>query len=204
MSRYHRLNLRCNPFERLEPDELIEVAIPQFPLEPLIEQIQAGGVAVQFIGRSGHGKSTHLALLHQHFPDAPYLKFNARQSHPSIPNAPVLFLDETQRLPFFRRDRIWRRAQSLVIGTHWPHQFSLRRAGFRPITHHVRGLDADAVQQMAMRRIERARLDDGRESVGISAEFAHQLTRQYRGNVEAIVDALYDHFYDRAYAHERA
>lgn len=94
---FEELNLRRNPFGEPAPEEMAALTVVE--VEQYVEQLSRPGFAVQYLGEAGRSKSTHLRGLHRFFPDIPYLKFPENTRIPKIPHAPVLFLDETQRLP---------------------------------------------------------------------------------------------------------
>ena len=104
---FAQLNLRWNPFGEPAPEDIASLAVVD--VEAYVERLRRPGYAVQYLGEAGRGKSTHLIALHRFFPDMPYLKFPENAKIPRIPHAPVLFLDEAQRLPPGLRRRIFSR-----------------------------------------------------------------------------------------------
>jgi hypothetical protein len=191
---FANLNLRRNPFGEPADDERAGLAVidPDL-LDRLVRSLSQPGFAVQFLGECGRGKSTHLHALRAHFPDAPYIHFAEGERPAPIPVAPVLFLDETQRLPWRTRRRVFRRDVALAIGTHRDHSRELTRAGRRVETVYLEGFAAPRLHRIIERRIEWARRGPGpipsvgRENVG-------RLRDRFGGDLRAIEDHLYDVF----------
>lgn len=151
------------------------------------------GFTVQFIGDCGRGKSTHLHALRARFPDAPYIHFAEGERPQPIPLAPVLFLDETQRLPWHTRHRLFRREVALALGTHRDHSRELARAGRRVETVHLTGFTTATLRRIIERRIEWARRGPGPvPSLGPGS--VARLHDRFDGDLRAIEDHLYDVF----------
>jgi hypothetical protein len=107
-----------------------------------------------FLGDCGRGKSTHLHALHAQYPDVP-LTYVGPGERPRIPAAPVVFVDEVQRLSRRRRARLFRRRASFVLTSHEDHghelepgtqhtdpfEFTLPKEG--PYTYHGKNLNVD-------------------------------------------------------------
>ena len=110
---------------------------------------------------AARGKTTHLLALRERFPDAPYYYFAEGAAIPAIADAPLLFLDETQRLPRSVHARLFHRCASFAIGTHKDHSSELRRAGLAFESVRLNGLTAERLQAIIDRRIEWARRGPG-------------------------------------------
>ncbi len=188
---FEHLNLRWNPFGEPSPDNLVKLAVVE--VEPYVGRLGRPGFALQYLGKPGRGKSTHLMALHQFFPNMPYLHFAENEKIPRIPNAPVLFLDEAQRLPPRLRRQIFSRNASFVIGTHEDHSIELARAGVEYVSIHLNGLSRERLAQIIERRIEWARRGPG-PLPNISALEITQLIEKYDDDLSTILASLYEEF----------
>jgi hypothetical protein len=188
---FEHLNLRWNPFGEPAPDDIVRLAVVE--VEPYVERLRRAGFALQYLGEAGRGKSTHLMALHQFFPNMPYLRFPENAKIPKIPHAPVLFLDETQRLPPSLRRRIFSRNVSFVIGTHEDHSNELARAGVESVSIHLKGLTGERLAQIIERRIEWARRGPGPLPT-VSASKTARLIEEYGDDLSAILASLYEEF----------
>jgi hypothetical protein len=161
----------------------------------LIEPLSRPGFAVQFRGEMGRGKTTHLLALREHFPDAPYYYFAQGAPIPTIADDPLLFLDETQRLPRSLRAQLFRRSASFVIGTHTDHSSEFRRAGLKFESVRIQGLTVEQLQGIIDRRIEWARRGPG-PVPRVTLASSRILLRHFGDDVRAIEGFLYDTFQD--------
>jgi hypothetical protein len=188
---FEQLNLRWNPFGEPAPEDIASLAVVD--VEAYVERLRRPGFAVQYLGEAGRGKSTHLMALHRFFPDMPYLKFPENTRIPSIPHAPVLFLDETQRLPPRLRRRIFSRKGSFVIGTHEDHSPELAQAGIEAVSIHLSGMTAERLAQIIERRLEWARRGPG-PLPDLGASRITELIETYEDDLSAILGRLYEDF----------
>jgi len=188
---FEHLNLRWNPFGEAAPEDIPSLAVVE--VEPYVERLRRPGFAIQFLGESGRGKSTHLMALHRFFPGMPYLKFPENARIPRIPHAPVLFLDETQRLPRDLRRRVFSRKASFVLGTHEDHSLELAGARIETVSIRLRGLTRERLAQIIERRLEWARRGTG-PLPSLSATKITRLIEAYGDDVSAILACLYEEF----------
>ncbi len=188
---FEHLNLRRNPFGEIPLDERPALAIVD--VKPLLKLLWPSPVAIQFIGEAGRGKTTHLLALRVHFPHAPYVHLPEDEPLPLIPRAPVLFIDETQRLSPWRRRRLFRQAEILVMGTHEDHSRELRRAGIRYHCFRVGGLSSERLSAIIRQRIEAARRGPGPVPT-LGGSSGQALLACYKDDLRAIEHDLYELF----------
>jgi hypothetical protein len=188
ISPFAALNLRLNPFGAPFRHERGELAVPAVDLDALADRLGRERCAIQLRGRPGSGKTTHLCALHTYFPGAPFVVIPEHGPAPSIPAAPLVFVDESQRLPKRTRRALFRRPASFVLATHQCHARELR-----PRTVHeveLFGLPPVALARYAAVRMEWARLGDG-ALPEVPAALLDALLRAHGGDVRAIENALY-------------
>ncbi len=188
---FAHMNLRRNPFGEASAEDLAQLAVVQ--VEQYVSRLQQPGFALQFMGDRGRGKTTHMLALRAYFPQAPYFHFAEGAAIPEIPEAPLLFLDETQRLPRTLRKRIFASPVSFVIGTHYDHYSELRKAGKDCKTVLLKGLTSDQLDRIIRRRIEWARRGPGPVPV-ITPQEIERLIDDYKDDVSAILSNLYEKF----------
>ncbi len=188
---FEQLNLRWNPFGEPAPEDIASLAVVD--VEAYVERLRSPGFAVQYLGEAGRGKSTHLMALHRFFPDMPYLRFPENTRIPRIPHAPVLFLDETQRLPRGLRRRIFSRRGSFVIGTHEDHSAELAQAHVETVSILLSGMTAERLVQIIERRLEWARRGPG-PLPRLSDSKITWLIEAFGDDLSAILGCLYEEF----------
>lgn len=157
---FAHLNLRYNPFGELPLDARPALAI--LDPGPYLELLKQPRAALQFMGDKGRGKTTHLLTLRALEP-GPYLHLPEEGPLPEVPlREPLLYLDETQRLPRRVRQVLYKGPSRLVLGAHEDHAPELRRSG-RPVTTIQVGADLtpERLGRILVRRIEAARRAPG-------------------------------------------
>jgi hypothetical protein len=185
------LNLRWNPFGEPSDEDLAQLAIVQ--VEQYVSRLQRPGFALQFMGKPGRGKTTHLRALRAYFPQVPYIYFAEGAAIPEIPEAPLLFLDETQRLPRSIRKQVFSRMASFVLGTHYDHTRELKKAGKEYTSVNLQGITIGQLDRIIRRRIEWARRSPGPVPVVPLPELK-QLIDDYNDDLSAIFTKLYEKF----------
>lgn len=195
---FAHLNLRFNPFGERPLDERAKLAVVDIDRwVPLLDPARGERVAVQFMGDKGRGKTTHmLALLDrvrrdQPGGDAAYLHVGEGE-RPPMPGGSPVFVDEIQRVPRWRRWKLFRRGVPLVIGTHLDVARELRRAGY--VVHSIHPAEAMTAERLAAiveRRIEHARRGPG-PLPGVSAGTVSALLDRFGDDVRAIEHRLYE------------
>lgn len=194
---FAHLNLRRNPFGELTQAERKELVVFDFDVTPLIERLQTPRFAAQFLGEAGRGKSTHLLGLHRTFPDAPF--FYLAESAPplqlaQIPDAPVIFIDELQRMPQPQRLALFRRPTSFVIGTHQDHEAEYLTASLMFENFHLSGITPQRLQRILTRRIEHAVRDRIEPIPVISLGAAEALVKKFGDDIRSTENYLYTVF----------
>jgi hypothetical protein len=190
---FAHLNLRRNPFGELLPEERAALAVVSGDLDRLAARLRSPGFVVQFLGEMGRGKTTHILALRARFPEAPYVHIAEDEPPPPIPRGPVVFVDETQRLPRRTRRRLFRRGDSLAIGTHEDHARELRRAGSDFETVEVGGITVGRLERIVARRIEAARRGPG-PLPRVPRRAAEAFVERFGDDVRAIEHHLYELF----------
>lgn len=185
------LNLHKNPFGSLTRKEQAQLALVD--VDFFVEQLRRGPFRVQFLGECGAGKTTHLLAIRKHFPDAPYFHFAEGAPIPKIPQAPLMFLDETQRLPRPLLKSLLSQKTSLVMATHRNHSRILRRGGVPFESIKLNGLSDEKLQIWIESRVEAVRRQPG-AIPQLEPHAATKLRQKFGRDVRAIEDHLYEVF----------
>lgn len=185
---FAHLNLRRNPFGELPRAEWAELAVAD--VESVVARLCTERYAVQYLGREGRGKTTHLLAIASHFPGAAFV-YIGEGERPAIPRGRPLLIDEYQRLSPLRRWRVLRRRVPLAIASHEDVSEELARAGYRVETVRLDGrLNAAELWAMLNRRIERCRRGPGAVP-RVSPPAASCLMERFGDDVRAIEWHLY-------------
>jgi hypothetical protein len=154
---YTHLNLRFNPFGTLTPEEEAAAALPDLDAAVYAARLRRPGTAIQFLGPSGRGKTSHLMALRGYFPAAPYFHIGRGEPVPPFPAAAILFIDEMQRVPRRQRRTLFARRASYVVGSHVDHRREFARARLDYEVIVLGAVTAPRLQAILNRRITVAR-----------------------------------------------
>jgi hypothetical protein len=190
---YAHLNLTRNPFGEASGAERATLAV--IDVEHSIEltrRLARPGFAVQVLGDSGRGKTTHLLALRLAFPEAPWVRVDPG-ARPRIPSGAPLFLDEAQYLSSWRRRRIFRRnGRSLALGTHVDLREELERFGFEVRTiRPAEDASVDRLEAIFRARIAWARRASGPVPV-VPRRTVELLVARLHDDVRAMEGLLYE------------
>lgn len=192
---YAHLNLTRNPFGAPPEEERAALTVCD-AIETMAHALRTGSARViQLMGESGRGKSSHLKALHAHFPDAPWLYFPQDAPPPPLPplsQTPFLFLDETQRLSWRQRQRLWRASTRVALATHQDHRGELfaRRISF--LHEEIGGLDAARLERILQRRLDWARRHPAQPIPSLSSTLIEGLLAHCGDDVRQMFGILYE------------
>lgn len=185
------LNLRYNPFGEL--DREARAAVAEVDVGDLAARLGSPGTVVQLVGPCGRGKTTHLLALAAALPHATYVRADT-DGHRRLPDTEVLLLDEADRVGFFHRRRLWKRARSLAIATHRDLSWQLPRRAVHTVA--IGGLDLPRLTRVVRRRIEAARRASGPLPM-VPEPVLAALLAEFGDDLRAIEWALYERFQQR-------
>ena len=180
---YAHLNLRWNPFGEPSREDRAELAVVELPdLAP--------GDALQFLGESGRGKSTHLLALlarhsgafYEHVPE----ERDRLSGSPALDG--VVLIDEAQRLRPRLRRRLLRSARTIAWSSHG--DIAADADPRRVRTIRVGGLTAERLGAIVERRVEWARRGPGPVPV-VPLRSLSALVARHGDDVRAIEGELY-------------
>jgi hypothetical protein len=187
------MNLRWNPFGEVPERDRGALAIVDMDTPALAARLAQPGFAVELVGACGRGKSMHLHALRAHLGGAPVTLVH-EDPRPPIPEAPVVFVDESQRLAKRVRRALFRRRASFVLATHESHADELAEAGIEWVTIAVGGAPSpEKLRAIVARRIAWARRAEG-PLPDVAPALLEALSARHGDDLRAIEDALYDHF----------
>lgn len=190
---YACLNLRRNPFGELEPEERAVLAVTE--VVDLAERLRRPGVAVQLLGSSGCGKTTHLLALRRRFRDAPFVKV-IQGVRTRVPAGHPVFVDDAHLLQPACRRRLFRRPASFALTTHYDLSADLVGCGLEPVVvRPAEALDADRLERLVHLRIEAARRGFG-PLPRVTRAAVEKLLSRHGDDVRSMEQVLYGAFAD--------
>ncbi len=190
---FEHLNLRFNPFKELTQEEKPDLAV--LKVKSFAKKLHSSCFALQFLGKKGRGKTTHLLALRKYFPSSPYLYYPENGPKPEVMKSPLLFLDETQRFKPEERMRIWQRKTTFVLATHLDHSEEFAKAGLRYESIVLEGLGEEKLTEIVTLRLEHARRSKGAIPY-LDSNAIKTLIERFDDNIRSIEGYLYEVFQD--------
>ena len=195
---FAHLNLRKNPFGALttaESQRLAEVDLAEtlaFLRQPI--QQNAPPAAVQFMGRQGSGKTTHLLALLAAMPGAVYSPIPIGQPPQIRTDGDPVLIDDAQWLTRNLRKQLFRSQHRLVMATHADYTVELLHAG-RPLLtlSSETTTDSDTLRRRLNARIEAVRRGPGSIPV-ISEEIATLAWTKHGPDLRSVIKRLFHVF----------
>ena len=182
-----------NPFGGLDEYEVLKILVPKFDLYQLADEIKQGKPqAIQFIGRHGRGKSTHLRALRQFFsPKEAQFWDLPLQELPAI-HAPVLFIDGIQHLSLSQRLSLWKKpGLTLIFTTHLHRRAELAFSNKPLRTFRFKGISAEELSQIISNRLQNAMLNEESTLPAIKPAEVDPLISHFGDDFRGILNYLY-------------
>ena len=197
---FAHLNLRRNPFGALtatDAQALADVNLAE-SIDFLNQSTAANPgqrpPAIQFMGRQGSGKTTHLLALHAALPGAVYSPIPVGQPPRIRTDGDPILVDDAQWLTWALRRRLFRSSQRLVLGTHRDYSSELRRSG-RPVL--TLSSETTRDPEMLCRRLN-ARIEAARRGPGtvpvISLQTATLAWNKHGPDLRSVIERLFHVF----------
>ncbi len=191
-----------NPFSGINDNEIAEVIVPAFDVEQVIQKIErSDSLLVEFRGRRGRGKTTHLKYLSQHFPSVPYLEvtksnadlnINANDilNHPSE----FLFIDGIYHFNPVDRVRIFKNKPKIVYTCHIAMVIECFLANKPLLKIAFSGIDKHKLQTILNNRMRLMSDIEEDKQTYFTLEEAEHLIKKYGDNYRAIIHHLYSQY----------
>jgi len=190
------VNYDYNPFGETSNEELDEIVEPKYPIEEWIDLLQSKSpIIIQFVGRKGRGKTTHLRILHQLFRDTEVYFLNEKNNTVNTTkNSSIVFIDSVHHIPWVERFQLWRKTNiTYVITTHWKRDIEFFLCGRSFKTYYFKGLSIYMLETILKKRIS---LSSSLEynNIRIDTRVLQSLHSKYGDNLRGILNYLYDNF----------
>lgn len=190
------ISFNFNPFCGLSDEELEQVIVPKIDLPKLAKLVSNGQPKiVEFVGKKGRGKTSHLKLLQQHLSDYPLFLLNEQSDFSKIYNHPskIVFIDSIHHFNMWQRRRLFQMDKTIVLTTHWSRFFEIKMAGKAYFKFDFKGIDKAILTTILENRMRIASTE--RETIFKikNAEVA-SLIKKYGDDYRGILNHLYDEF----------
>lgn len=190
------LQLLFNPFGGLMDEEIpaaISINVDLHEIASLLKKKEP--IIIEFVGKQGRGKTTHLKFIHQHFATAPLLLTADKQSKKQHS---LIFADSIHQFNFRERLAFYKRHQHIVLTTHHSRKWEYALAKKISKTFYFTGIDASKLQVILEKRIRLA-LRPNKDSnidqkLNLNSLYIQQLIAYFGDDYRGILNFLYDEY----------
>lgn len=196
---YSKLNLKYNPFSFLNEEEQLQSVILRFQMEELVKKIEdSKSIFVEFYGKKGHGKSTHLSfLINRYFPNADYIKLQKNNSSVVSITENILVIDSFQLLTLKNRLNLLRKQKKLITSSHNSHRFGIgfiKDKCYEYVNFNKLELEFEMLKSIINSKIEIAILNKEQPIPKIKDSYLQSLKKKYNKDLRAMQMNLYTEF----------
>ncbi|MEZ4686351.1 MAG: hypothetical protein R3B47_09870 [Bacteroidia bacterium] len=185
-----------NPFAGVSQDDIHRILVPKFDMEALAAEImQEQPLLVEFVGKKGRGKSTHLSFLHQIIPQYPLFSLNRGADFSSIIRhaSSVILIDSIHHLNFFQRRQLFNQKQVVIYTCHRSKAWEQCFIGKQKKRFRFRGLSLELLKEIVRLRIGLA-VKEPESEINLNEAALKRLLSTYKDDYRAIINALFDQF----------
>jgi len=188
------LQFNYNPFGGLSDRELNGVLLPDYDLSTIADQLRTNRSIIEFVGKKGRGKTSHLRMLSYLLPEAELLLLDRRSTAEEINHseASILLIDSIHHLSLVSRNKLFKQNRSLLFTTHHSKRLELFLAGQSSKSYYFKGIDAEKLQTILKNRIEQA-IPEG-QSFTINTVYLNRLIKKHGDHYRGIINELYHQF----------
>lgn len=185
-----------NPFGGIDDEELLEIITPQYDVEEWVQLLnKPEPIIIQFVGKKGRGKTTHLRALYQILTDADIYLLECNTKNP-IKNKPKrsTFIDNSHLLSWNKRLQLWSNANtSYVITTHYSRslEFYFCKRAFK--TYYFKGITPEKLKIIIKKRVSQFSYLAYTE-VKVNEIILQQLIVTFGDDIRGILNFLYDQY----------
>lgn len=186
-----------NPFAGILEDDLEKVIVPKFDVVAIINQIhQSESIAVEFVGRQGRGKTTHLIYLQKQMPQYPIFLLNAKCNFSEIlqHEADIVFIDSIHHLNIFNRLKIFKTKKAVIYTTHWSRKIECFLIGKHQKSIKFKGISKETLRVLLNKRLDLAAIDQVADKDKFTDKELNTIIEQFGDNYRGIINHLYEKY----------
>jgi len=189
-----------NPFGGVSNDELLYTIQPKYDIETWVTTLKEDTPKIiQFVGKKGRGKTTHLSVLHQYFPDMDIYYLDRIHKKIKSTKTNIVFIDSIHKIPIHKRISLWKKKNiSYIISTHINKALEFKIAGRSYETYYFKGIQLEELKQIIIHRVAIASNITPQE-VSIQEKYINELILAFKDDFRGILNFLYDAFNQRNY-----
>ena len=190
------LNFNYNPFGGISDSELAQIIIPPSFIKEIHHLISTeNNRIIELVGAKGRGKTSHLKLIHQQYPNAPiFLLDNAKEFENIKQNTSnLIFIDSIHHLSLKQRLKLFKQNKTIVLTTHWRRFFEYRVANTTFKSYAFKGINPEKLKTILQNRIGIAS-NTSPAQIMLNQRIIRKLIHQFKDDYRGILNYLYEGF----------
>ncbi len=178
-------------------EDLSTTLVPRFDLDQIISKINnPEQIAIEFIGKQGRGKTTHLIYLQKLLAEYPIFLLNSKSTFHKIINhrSNVVFIDSIHHLNLFDRIHLFKKKETVIYTTHWNRKIECLIARKKYCSLNFNGIDPKLLKEIIHRRLKLAADDDSDHIEIVTTKEVNALIKKFGDNYRGIINHLYEKY----------
>ncbi|WP_299674124.1 hypothetical protein [uncultured Tenacibaculum sp.] len=185
-----------NPFSGVLHEDIPKVILPNIDIDQTIHRIQnSDSLALEFIGRQGRGKTSHLRYLQHILPEYPIFLLNSTSSVSDVMKntSEIVFVDSIHHLSFSNRVQLFKEKKVVIYTTHWRRKIDCLLAKKEYHSIRFKGIEPEKLQAILNERLKLASGSNTPETL-FSITDVNKLIRKFGDNYRGIINHLYEKY----------
>lgn len=189
-------NYKYNPFSGVLEDDIENILVPNFNVDQIIHKIKnSDALALEFLGKMGRGKTTHLVYLQKQLNMYPIFLLNHTSTVRDIMNdaSNIVFIDSIHHLNFLDRIKVLKQKKVVIYTTHWSRKLDCILSRKKLHTIKFKGINENKLLKVINKRLQLAALN-GSDYNTYSLKDVQLLIQQFGDNYRGIINHLYEKY----------
>lgn len=189
------INYFYNPFGGIDDEDILDIIEPKYSIEQWIQLLNnEKPIIIEFVGKKGRGKTTHLNALYSYFVDNNIYFLDRIDKKIGRNESPILFIDSIEKIPFTQRLLLWsKKKRSYVITTHQSKrkEYQIARRDYR--SYVFEGINLKEIKKIICNRIDLAS-DIHPNKLKLNDDAMARLIHHFSDDFRGMLNYLYDSF----------
>lgn len=190
------IRYKYNPYGGLTAEEQEKVLVPKIDFQQLLEDIeQSEKILIEFVGKKGRGKTSHLKIINQLHPSSELflLRTKSKQFQEICESdKEVVLIDSIQHLNLKERLKLYRSKRKIVLTTHISRFLEYKMVKIEYRTYRFAGIERSHLSEILKRRLLLAA--ERQQEVNINEKALDLLVDTYKDDYRSILHHLYKNF----------
>lgn len=190
-------NYNFNPFAGVLDHEINHTIVPKFTVAEIVSDIANNqSIAIEFLGKKGRGKTTHLVWLQQQLSQYPIFQLEKTTKLSEIIQhaSDIVFIDGIHHFNFADRIKLFKLKRVVIYTTHFTRKLACVLSRKRLKTIRFKGIDTDILREIIDNRLSLAQKDPQLHRVHFSESELQKLIKTYGDNYRGIINKLYEKY----------